>query len=178
MFVSKNASLCIFLSWSRRDGFFTVKSNTTDRGLVNFVNFKLQFFTSQDGLELCELLLDYCDAFISCLDSHSDGTHSLERIHKWACDVMLNVSKSVLMKKLSASWMVWPWVRCQEILLFDEIFLQETIHLKCVMKKKKNIIKKSILIWPLTTVGPYPREWRHCELIIFTYIICTLSMNM
>uniref|UniRef100_A0A673MW15 G protein-coupled receptor 155a n=1 Tax=Sinocyclocheilus rhinocerous TaxID=307959 RepID=A0A673MW15_9TELE len=25
--------------------------------------------------------LDYCDVFLSCLDSHSDGTHSLQRIH-------------------------------------------------------------------------------------------------
>uniref|UniRef100_A0A8C1LFD5 L3MBTL histone methyl-lysine binding protein 4 n=1 Tax=Cyprinus carpio TaxID=7962 RepID=A0A8C1LFD5_CYPCA len=30
-----------------------------------------------DGLECCGLLVDYCDVFISCLDSHSDGTHSL-----------------------------------------------------------------------------------------------------
>ncbi len=28
-----------------------------------------------DGLESCGLLVDYCDVFISCLDSHSDGTH-------------------------------------------------------------------------------------------------------
>ncbi len=34
-----------------------------------------------DGLEWCGLLVDYCDVFISCLDSHSDGTHSLQRIH-------------------------------------------------------------------------------------------------
>ncbi len=33
-----------------------------------------------DGLEWCGLLVDYCDVFISCLDSHSDGTHSLQRI--------------------------------------------------------------------------------------------------
>ncbi len=32
------------------------------------------------------LHVDYC-IFISCLDSHSDGTHSLHRIHRW---VMLN----------------------------------------------------------------------------------------
>ncbi len=25
--------------------------------------------------------VDYCDDFISCLDSNSDGTHSLQRIH-------------------------------------------------------------------------------------------------
>ncbi len=34
-----------------------------------------------DGLELCELLVEYCDVFIRCLDSLSDGTHSLQRIH-------------------------------------------------------------------------------------------------
>ncbi len=34
-----------------------------------------------DRLELCVLLVDYCDVFINCLDSHSDGTHSLQRIH-------------------------------------------------------------------------------------------------
>ncbi len=33
--------------------------------------------------------------FFTCLYSHSDGTHSLQRIHWWASDVMLNFSKSV-----------------------------------------------------------------------------------
>ncbi len=47
-----------------------------------------------DGLECCGLLVDYCDVFISCLDSHSDGTHSLQRIHWWASDGMLHFSKS------------------------------------------------------------------------------------
>ncbi len=42
--------------------------------------------------------LDYCDVFISCLDSHSDGTHSLQMIHWWASDAMLHFPKSVLMK--------------------------------------------------------------------------------
>ncbi len=52
-----------------------------------------------DGPKSCGLLVDYCDVFISCLDSHSDGTHSLQRIHWGASDVMLHFSKSVLMKK-------------------------------------------------------------------------------
>ncbi len=43
--------------------------------------------------------VDFCDVFISCLDSHSDGTHSLQRIHWWATNVNLHFSKSVLMKK-------------------------------------------------------------------------------
>ncbi len=40
-----------------------------------------------------------CDVFISFLDSHSDGTPSLQRIYWWAKDVILNFPKSVLMKK-------------------------------------------------------------------------------
>ncbi len=31
-----------------------------------------------DELEWCGLFVDYWDVFISCLDSHSDGTHSLQ----------------------------------------------------------------------------------------------------
>ncbi len=50
-------------------------------------------------MEWCVLLVDYCDVFISCLDSNSDGTHSLQSIHWWASDAMLHFSKSVLMKK-------------------------------------------------------------------------------
>ncbi len=51
----------------------------------------LQMLT--DGLEWCGLLVDYCDVFISCLDSHSDGTHSLQRIHCWDSEWM-HFSKS------------------------------------------------------------------------------------
>ncbi len=46
-------------------------------------------------------LLDYFDVFMSCLDSHFDGTRSLQMIHWWAsaANVMLNVSKYISMKK-------------------------------------------------------------------------------
>jgi len=60
-----------------------------------------------DGLEWCRLLVDYCGVFISCLDSHFDGTHSLQRIHWWTSDVMLHFSKSVQMKK--QTWKAWGW---------------------------------------------------------------------
>ncbi len=43
--------------------------------------------------------MDYCDVLISCLDSRSDGTHSLQSIHWRASDVRLHFSKSVYMKK-------------------------------------------------------------------------------
>ncbi len=42
--------------------------------------------------------VDYCDVFISCLDSHSDGTHSLQSIHCWVSDGMLHFSKSLPMR--------------------------------------------------------------------------------
>ncbi len=44
--------------------------------------------------------VDCCDVYISCLDSHSDGTHSLQSIHWWVCYVMLYFFKPVLINKL------------------------------------------------------------------------------
>ncbi len=54
---------------------------------------QIQLFPSQDN-NWCQLLVDY--VFISCLDFHSDATHSLQMIHWWASDVMLNFSRAVL----------------------------------------------------------------------------------
>ncbi len=48
----------------------------------------MQVFISQDVVWWTGV--DYCDVFIICLDSHSDGTHSLQSIHWWASDVMLH----------------------------------------------------------------------------------------
>ncbi len=57
--------------------------------------------------------------FLSAVWAHSDGTHSLQRIHWWASDVMLNFSKSVLMKSNSStSWMAWVWIHLQQIFIF------------------------------------------------------------
>ncbi len=57
-----------------------------------------------------------CDVTISCLDSHSDGTHSLQRIQCWASDVVLHFSKSAPMKKQNRGWS--EWVNFQQILIF------------------------------------------------------------
>ncbi len=67
--------------------------------LVYYKHSFLLHMTLIDGLESCGLLVDYCDGLISCLNSHSDGTHSLQKIHWGANYVMLNFSKSVRMKK-------------------------------------------------------------------------------
>ncbi len=52
---------------------------------------KMQLLSLLD-VKLDGLLVDYCDVFISYLDSQSDGTHSLQMIH---------LSKSVPIKKQS-----------------------------------------------------------------------------
>ncbi len=51
--------------------------------------------------------VDYCDVIISCLDSHSDGTHSLQSVRCWASDAMLYFSKSDEETNSSTSWMIW-----------------------------------------------------------------------
>ncbi len=49
--------------------------------------------------------LEFVKFLISCLDSHSNGTLSLQMIHWWSSNVMLNLFKSVLMKKQThLSW--------------------------------------------------------------------------
>ncbi len=58
--------------------------------------------------------MDYCDVCISCLDSYSDGTHSLQSIHCWASDVTLHFSKSDEETNSSTSWMAWGWVHFQQ----------------------------------------------------------------
>ncbi len=47
-----------------------LKSKHLDDGFVSLKKFNFSFQkTLTDGLEWCGLLVDYCDVFISCLDS-------------------------------------------------------------------------------------------------------------
>ncbi len=55
------------------------------------------------GLEVCELLEDYCDVFISCL-----GSHSFYVMLNSSNYVMLNFSKSIPMKKQTHLHLEWP----------------------------------------------------------------------
>ncbi len=77
--------------------------------LMDLLFINMQLFSSKDvNWWTGGLLVDYCDVFISCLHSHSDGTHSLQSIHWWVSDVMLHFSKSVLMKKQTHLHLGWP----------------------------------------------------------------------
>ncbi len=76
----------------------------------------LQLFTIQYIRWWTVLLVSYWAVFIICLDSHSDGTHSLQRIHWWASDVMLNFNFK--WKNISTHlWIVWGWV-VQQLFIF------------------------------------------------------------
>ncbi len=106
-----------------------------------------------DGLEWCGLLVDYCDVFISCSDSHSDGTHSLQRIHWWASDGMLHFIKSVLMTTFSTSWMAWGRKHFQQIFIFGGTISlnrykkdQQQITMQ-INARKRNQSQFSMQIW-------------------------------
>ncbi len=70
---------------------YTIMGKTADLTVVqktiidSFLLQKMLIDGLSGGLEL---LMYYCDVFISCLNSHSDGTHSPQRIH-----FMIQVSK-------------------------------------------------------------------------------------
>ncbi len=101
--------------------------------------------------------VDYCDASISCLDYHSDGTHSLQRIHWWAGDVMLNLSKSVQMKKQTHLhlgygqygshhcvclgrfiWNILSYVSFYKCYLFKYLFICSELLQKLVINSKRS----------------------------------------
>ncbi len=93
------------------------------------------FITNMQLLEM--LLVDYCDD----LDSHSDGTHSLQRIHWWASDVMLHFSKSVPINEPIHLHLGWP----EGVFISENLNFGWTIplnHLSC----KKITIQISLLL--------------------------------
>ncbi len=69
-----------------------------DLFLTNTKLFVSQDVNSWTGVDYLWIIL----MFLSAVD-YFDGTHSLQRIHWWASDVMLHFSKSVLMDGLGAS---------------------------------------------------------------------------
>ncbi len=71
-----------------RDSYFSVKHLDWLIDWLQTCRFSLHKLLI-DGLRSYGLLGNNCDVFISCLNSHFDGTHSLPRIHcKW-CDAKI-----------------------------------------------------------------------------------------
>ncbi len=89
------------------------------------------------------LLVDYCDVFISCLDSHSDGTHSLQRIHWRACDVMLNFAKSV---PTSTYQIAIGWLHFHQILIFGWT-IPLSIYFRAKLSLSTGRFHNAVVLW-------------------------------
>ncbi len=97
------------------------------------------------------LLVDYCDVFISCLDSHSDGTHSLQSIHCWDSDAMLHFSKSDEETNSSTSWMTWEWTHLQQIFIFGWTILK-MLKRNCDQRFHIRLKRCLMIKWPVPTL--------------------------
>ncbi len=81
-----------------------------ENALMNLFFTNMQLLSSQDINWWTGVVWITCGLlwwFYQCLDSHSDGTHSLQRIHWWASDGMLHFSKSDEETNSSTSRMAW-----------------------------------------------------------------------
>ncbi len=103
--------LCIFLSWLRlfqwRKQYYGLRTEVTV-WISNFIYYKHAIFCFKDVNRWTGVVWIIVMFLISCLDSHSDGTHSLQRIHWWASNGMLHFSKSVPLKKQTYLLLEWP----------------------------------------------------------------------
>ncbi len=68
--------------------------------------------------------VDYCDVFISCLDFHSVGTHSLQRIHWWA-SFQVKYSPKVLFRTILYLH-IYPHIRAQFFTVLHNLSELET----------------------------------------------------
>ncbi len=105
----KQCLICAYFSRFKRDEFFMGESNIMDK--VHIFRRKQWCLKLKTSLWWIWFLQKHsfnwimnwssvdCYIFIKCLNSHSNGTHSLQISHWSATDGMLNFSKSILMKK-------------------------------------------------------------------------------
>ncbi len=98
----------------------------------NFLMMDLfQLLSSQDvngWLEWCGLLVDYCDVFISCLDSHSDGTHSLQSIH-W--NKLICILDGMKVSTFSAIFHFWMYYSFKSYLYTNSLYQHNFGNLVC-----------------------------------------------
>ncbi len=115
--------------------------------------------------------MDYCDVFISCLDSHSDGTHSLHSIHCWVSDAMLNFFWQICSdKETYTSWMAWGWVHFQQThFLVNYSFKLLYLWFSDVWVTAELLKRTSVCVifyhCVSDTLSESRRNWRQCILV-------------
>ncbi len=96
-----------------------------------FVSYKYAGFHFTRHYLMAWSCMAYCDAFISSLNSYSDGTHSLQMIYLWASDVTQSFFASDLKQAdLHIDWHVG------ELIFRKVLFLRKLFLLKS--KKRKH----------------------------------------
>ncbi len=133
---------CIFLSWLRQDDFCTREINIYGQRTCSLVKnilmdlfiINMQLFDSQDVHWLTGVVWIIV-MFLSAVWT-SGGTHSLQRIHQWASDAMLNFSKSLQMKKqthLHLEWVEEKYI-FSKFSLLGELFLDVLSYSESLMQ--------------------------------------------
>ncbi len=106
-------SACMFLTWFKQDYFFTGKNYIMDIGLKaknvtkNKIKLTIEIITTfYSWICFLQTLLDYFFRcfFISCLGSHSDGTH-------WFCDILEELQAFLDSTRPSVALVSSIWIR-------------------------------------------------------------------
>ncbi len=121
-----------------------------------------------DGLEWCGLLVDYCDVFISCLDSHSDGTHSLQSIHCW--DIPPNLMKKHIHLHLWRS-------ESAHILFWGELFLRISL-LSCWQSKAQVEILSLLVCFQVENSGDPWENFQNSQPLSYWECVYLLMVTM
>ncbi len=98
-----------------KDSYFSQKQQFEVKNVLMLDLFQL--LSSQDVNWWTGVVWITCDVFISCLDSHSDGTHSLQSIHCWDSDyVYMDISNLIIYLILNKTIL---WLRCLHELILE-----------------------------------------------------------
>ncbi len=99
----------------------------------------------------CGLLVDYCEVFISCLDSHSDGTHSLQRIHRWSKFSPNFIFGWTILLTHFIKLFHWSWLYISEALLMNHLVAG---HIVLDEDQERTVLVVSLgVIPPLETIN-------------------------
>ncbi len=101
-----------------------------------------------------------------CLDSHSDGTHSQQRINWWASDAMLNFSKIYSHEETnpSTSWMTSGLVNPQQIFIFGstialKLKVNFTFQRSCTMPENTPNCNSALTVGSVAEKAISAKKW-------------------